>query len=88
LPDHFRFVTQPEDGLTDGRRLEEDLVRITDSERLLLFGSHYPYWDNMDARTVMAGWDESIRTRVLSENALNWIPRLHARATAASKGRS
>jgi predicted TIM-barrel fold metal-dependent hydrolase len=88
LPDHVRFVTQPEDGLTDGVQLEEDLLRITRAEQLLLFGSHYPYWDNQDARTALGGWDEGIRKRVFSENALEWIPRLRAHAQAQAPARA
>jgi predicted TIM-barrel fold metal-dependent hydrolase len=85
LPDHVRFVTQPEDGLTDGVRLEEDLLRITEAERLLVFGSHYPFWDDLDPRTAMAGWDEGTRERVLSSNAFEWIPRLQAQASGVAR---
>jgi predicted TIM-barrel fold metal-dependent hydrolase len=89
LPDHVRFVTQPEDARTDGLRLEEDLVRILDAERMLLYGSHYPYWDDQDARTTMADWSADVRARVLAENALEWIPRLRATmAVAAAAGAS
>lgn len=82
LPDHVRFVTQPEDGLTDGVHLEDDLLRITDADRLLLFGSHYPYWDYTDPRTALDGWAEGIRARIMSENVCAWIPRLRSHVEA------
>jgi predicted TIM-barrel fold metal-dependent hydrolase len=84
LPEHVRFVTQPEDARSDGVRLEDDLVRILDAERMLVFGSHFPYWDDRDARTAMQDWADDIRARVMSENALEWIPRLRTLAGAAS----
>jgi hypothetical protein len=88
LPDHVRFMTQPEDARSDGVKLEEELVRILDAERMLIYGSHYPFWDDQDARTVMSDWSADIRGRILSANALDWIPRLRAFAgvPAASGG--
>lgn len=81
LPDHVRFVTQPEDGLSDGIHLEPDQLRITDAEHLLVYGSHYPYWDYQTPASATSGWDEALRDRVLSSNALEWTPRLKAYAT-------
>lgn len=81
LADHVRFVSQPEDGRSDGRSVDEDLVRISDSEQLLLFGSHYPYWDYTDARAALQGWPEETRDKVLARNALEALPRIAANMT-------
>jgi uncharacterized protein len=82
LPDHVRFVSQPEDGAPDAFEPNPEMIRIADAERLLLYGSHYPYWDHRDPVTVMSGWDEGLRRRVLGDNALDFIPRLAALASA------
>ena len=79
-------IRQPaEDGAADAFEPNPELIRISDAERLLLYGSHYPYWDHRDPVTAMSGWDEGVRRRVLGDNALDFIPRLATRAAAPSR---
>lgn len=73
---HLRFVSHPEDGVADGATVSPDLLGISDAEHLVLFGSHFPYWDAMDAKTVYDQWPGPIQDRVLSGNALEAMPRL------------
>ncbi len=80
LPDHVRFVTQAEDGSPDAFHPHEDLIRIADGERLLVYGSRWPYWDRREPATVLEGWPEDVRARILERNALDFIPRLAALA--------
>jgi predicted TIM-barrel fold metal-dependent hydrolase len=73
---HLRFVTHPEDGVGDGEHVSADLLGLSDAEHLVLFGSHFPYWDAMDAKTVLDQWPAHLHERVLSQNALEVMPRL------------
>jgi uncharacterized protein len=76
VADHVRFVCQPEDGRPNGQSVDEDLVRISDSVRLVLYGSHYPYWDDTDPSSMLAGWPTTGHERILAGNALDFFPRL------------
>jgi len=76
LREHIRFISQPEDARPDGRRLDDDLMRIVDAENLVLFGSHYPYWDYVEPTSALSDWPEAVRKRILAENTLEFTPRL------------
>lgn len=73
---HLRFVARPEDGTSDGEHPDEQLRAITDAERLVLFGSHFPYWDHTGPEDVARGWAGPARERLLAGNALTTMPRL------------
>lgn len=76
LLDHIRFVSQPEDGTVDGETLDDDLVRISDAEHLVLYGSHFPFWNFLPAETALGGLSRLARERIFSGNALEVVPRL------------
>jgi uncharacterized protein len=71
-----RFVSQAQDGTSDGVHRDADLARITHAETQLIFGSHYPYWDSVDPDELTAGWSAAHRARAVAETALEVMPRL------------
>ena len=76
LRDHVRFISQAEDGRPDGRTISEEQIRIAEAADLVLFGSHYPFWDQLDPRTALADWPPEAAAKVLGENAVAAYPRL------------
>lgn len=72
---HLRFVSQPEDGRPDGRHINPEQLRVTEAADLVLFGSHYPFWDQV-ASSDFADWPHPARAKVLAGNALDVYPRL------------
>jgi predicted TIM-barrel fold metal-dependent hydrolase len=82
MADHVRFVSQAEDGTNDGFEVHAEQVRIADAENLVMYGSHYPYWDNRLPDDVLPGLEADVRDRLLSGNALAAIPRLATHMTA------
>lgn len=78
LPDHVRFLSQPEDGTPDGWTLNQDLIEISDAAGLAMFGSRFPFWNFADPRTALSGWPDETAQRILGQNALDFLPRLRA----------
>jgi uncharacterized protein len=74
--EHIRFVSQPGDCTVDGKQLDDDLIRISEAQNLVLFGSGYPNWTSSNGTHALAGWPAQARERVLGQNALEAIPRL------------
>jgi predicted TIM-barrel fold metal-dependent hydrolase len=71
-----RFVSQAQDGTADGVHPADALRRISQADSRLLFGSHRPYWDVVDASQLVDGWEPEPAANVLAHNALAAIPRL------------
>lgn len=71
-----RFVSQAQDGTADGSNRAPELARISRVEERMIYGSHRPYWDEVEVEALAGGWDEGRRARVLGGNALDALPRL------------
>ncbi len=67
--DHFFHTTYPIEAASNPRYLQEILDMIQ-GERTLLFGSNYPNWELGDPFAMIDDVPETLRRRVLVENAL------------------
>ncbi len=75
---HVRFVSRAEDGRPDGLKVDHEQLRITEAADLAVFGSNYPFWDQVDPRESFREWPDGSAERVLAGNALDVYPRLAA----------
>jgi predicted TIM-barrel fold metal-dependent hydrolase len=81
-----RFVTQVHDGRPDGEHLDEGVVRLSHAEKVAIYGSHHPYWDQVSQETAVSGCSPDAREQILAGNALEVTPRL--RTAVAEKALS
>lgn len=68
LDQHIRFVLQPLEGPTADEHWEQ-WSEIGGWDRLLMYGSHYPYWPFAESASVTDVLPPSVRARVLAANA-------------------
>lgn len=75
MRDNVRVSTQP---LSDvSPKHFEQLVEMTDSDRIFLFASDYPHYDADSAKVVLPGtFSHELRQRIRYQNALETYPRL------------
>ena len=81
LKRHVRFVSQPEDEISPHSARPAGTLGA-DNAALVVFGSRYPYWDQVDAKNAFNGWSREDRARCFAGNALDTYPRLAARVSA------
>ncbi|MGF7137244.1 putative TIM-barrel fold metal-dependent hydrolase [Paraburkholderia sp. EB58] len=81
LERNVRFVTQADDEISPHSARTADAIGGDNSE-LVVYGSRHPYWDGVRAEDVFPTWTEKERARCLSENAVQFYPRLAARVSA------
>jgi predicted TIM-barrel fold metal-dependent hydrolase len=75
-----RFVSQAQDGAPHGMLCETRLARAADVDALLVYGSHFPYWDAVERDALVEGLGADTCERVLGGNLLDVLPRLAERA--------
>ncbi len=68
--DHFYLTTYPLEAVPEPRYLHETLQMI-EGERTLLFSSNYPNWEYGDPFAMVDDVPETMRRRVMVENALS-----------------
>jgi len=66
--DHARFVLTASEGPEDFE-LMQTVLDISDAAHVLMYGSHYPFWDFFDSKDAAFAIPETLRHRVLFENA-------------------
>jgi predicted TIM-barrel fold metal-dependent hydrolase len=81
LERHARFVCQADDEISPHSRRSSGTIG-GDTSSLVVFGSRHPYWDGVSAHDVFTAWSEKDRARCLSDNAVQFFPRLAARFSA------
>lgn len=68
LERHIRFVLQPLEGPTEPRHWKQ-WSEIAGWDRLLMYGSHYPYWQFGESASAADALPPGARARVLAANA-------------------
>lgn len=71
-----RFVSQAHEQVGDAAGDEPDPYRTGRLEKQLIFGSHYPYWDRVDATSLVRRFGDAGRDAVLANTLLDVTPRL------------
>jgi uncharacterized protein len=75
IAEHCRFTTQPLDEPKNYKDLE-DIIRMVQADRTLLFSTDYPHWDSDMPDRVQTLLPAAIRSKVFIENARDAYPRL------------
>ncbi len=68
LRGHIRFGSQP----LPNTPSKADLIKFLEwlhADEVLMFASDYPHWDWDEPSTFLSGFDETLRRRVMYENA-------------------
>jgi uncharacterized protein len=75
IRDHVRFTVQPIDAADEN----EAIARLVDhikSDNMFLFSTDYPHWQFDGDAALPPGLPDTLRRKILSENALATYPRL------------
>ena len=68
LREHIRFGSQPMPTTSTPKELE-NLIESIHADEVLVFASDFPHWDWDEPSACLRGYDETLRQRVLVENA-------------------
>lgn len=68
IADHVRFCTRLLDGPSDPK-ITSEWLEMSNAGKLLIYGSHYPYWDFTTPQEVYANGERDTRRSILAENA-------------------
>jgi predicted TIM-barrel fold metal-dependent hydrolase len=66
--EHVRFASQPADE-PDPPEALGSILEWMHAEQTLMFASDYPHWDWDDPAQTFARLDDTLRTRIMSDNA-------------------
>jgi predicted TIM-barrel fold metal-dependent hydrolase len=68
LDDHVRFVVHRGDGLEDSEQYAR-FIELNNLAPVLMYGSNYPSWDYLDARTLAGSLPSDLGDQIMSANA-------------------